>query len=149
MSGETEFSWRRRAAQLGWSATGLALVALGFLAVALWLVVTQNGGSTTTVAKLPLGVPEVRLSITMAGLAAAVASYVGLAALQTAAAMRVLLPDRPLAAQQHALVRVGHGDIATVAALPLMPPPEWPATALPTTGAAKQCVALHGADPRA
>ncbi len=35
-------------------------------------------------------------------------------------------------------MRVGHGDIATVAALPLMPPPEWPATALPTTAAAKQ-----------
>ena len=138
MSGVAEFSWRRRAAQLGWSATGLALVALAFLALALWLVVTQHGGTSMTVAKLPLGVPEVRLSITMAGLAAAVASYVGLAALQTAAAMRVLSPDRPLPAQQHALVRVGHGDAAALVALPLMPPPEWPATALPTTAAATQ-----------
>ena len=77
-----------------------ALVALGFLAVALWIAVTQHGDSSTTAAELPLGVPEVRRSITMAGVAAAVASYVGLAALQTAAAMRVLVavndPERIL-----------------------------------------------------
>ena len=60
---------------------------------------------------------------------AVVAAYVGVAALETAAAMRVLSPDRPLpSAQPQRPAGRRRGGVGALAVVSLMSTPEWPAS---------------------
>ena len=137
-------SWRHRAARLGWSATVLAVIALLVLAAGVWAFVSEKlePGSDN---ELLFDDPRWQLWLTAAGAAWVVAAYVGVAALETAAAMRVLSPDRPLPKQQPHVLRVGIVGAGALAADPVMSTPEWPASALsPATGAAQtvRCTVL-------
>jgi cellulose synthase/poly-beta-1,6-N-acetylglucosamine synthase-like glycosyltransferase len=113
---------------------GLALVLLG---AAVWLMFA-GGGSTErrSAADLPVNLPlhgsGVFLFLAAGGVAAA--SFVGLAAVQTAAAMRVLSPERhqppPLPDHLRRLRRLVLAPPA-VRSLEAERSPEWPHTAIP------------------
>ena len=89
-------SLRRRAAQFGWLTAGLTTVAIGLLIVAAARLAKKGSGLDLGQVLVPLNVssgnPGIAVLLTAALLLAA--TFVGLAALQTAAAMRVLSPDR-------------------------------------------------------
>ena len=92
-------SLRRRAAHLGWLTALLALLAIGLLIVAIVLARTGDDGLQLKHALVPINVPLDRpdgLVIVAVTLLVA-ATFVGLAELQTATAMRVLAPYRHLA----------------------------------------------------
>jgi cellulose synthase/poly-beta-1,6-N-acetylglucosamine synthase-like glycosyltransferase len=128
-------SWRHRAAKLGWSATALAVLAVLVLAAGVWAFISEKiaPGSGN---ELLFDDPRWQLWLTAAGAAWVVAAYVGVAALETAAAMRVLSPDRPLPKRQPHVLRVGIAGAGALAADPVMSTPLWPASALtPATGA--------------
>jgi len=133
--------WRRRAAKLGWASTLLAAVALLILAASIWAYVSERFGVSSDSALL-FDDPQWQLWLTAAGAAWVVAAYVGVAALETAAAMRVLSPDRPLPKQQPHVLRVGAAGAGAgvLAADSLMTTPEWPASALPAATGAVQTV---------
>ena len=87
---------RRRVAQFGWLTIGLAAAAIGLLVVATALVVTQDQDFQLHDVVLPLNVEVANPGgavLAAAGLLAA-STFFGLAALQTAAVMRLLDPDR-------------------------------------------------------
>ena len=98
---------RRRAEQLGWLTVGLAVLALGLLVGAVVLASIPGEASQVDEVLVPLDVEFG--SATGALLASAAllvaASFVGLAALQTAAVMRVLDPDRHLPPSPPSVVR--------------------------------------------
>jgi cellulose synthase/poly-beta-1,6-N-acetylglucosamine synthase-like glycosyltransferase len=137
--GSTQLSWRRRAARLGWSATALALLSLLVLGVAVWAATASGQGASSDPAVL-FGDPQWRLWLTLAGVAGVVAAYLGVAALETAAAMRVLAPDRPLPARQPGVRRPGPTDLAALVGVSVVAPPEWPPTAVPSRADAVQTV---------
>ncbi len=89
-------STRRRTAQFGWITIGLATVAVVMFVVALVLASGQDAGFEVDEVLLPLNVefgnPGAALLISAALLVTS--TFFGLAALQTAAVMRVLAPDR-------------------------------------------------------
>jgi cellulose synthase/poly-beta-1,6-N-acetylglucosamine synthase-like glycosyltransferase len=87
---------RRRAAQLGWLTAGLAVLAAGLLVVAGVLVVTQGASPDMEQALAPLnvGLGNPGAAVLAAAAVLLAGTFVGLAGLQTAAAMRVLAPDR-------------------------------------------------------
>ena len=91
-----ESNLRRRVAQLGWLTTGLMAVALSLLVIA--AVLTANRETDTDPGRvfLPLNVELAHpgAAVLVAAALLMLASFFGLAALQTAAAMRVLDPDR-------------------------------------------------------
>ena len=132
-------SWRHRAARLGWSATALAVIAMLVLAAGVWAFISEklSPGSDS---ELLFDDPRWQLWLTAAGAAWVVAAYVGVAALETAAAMRVLSPDRPLPKQRPHLLRVGLTGAGALAADPVMSTPEWPASALSPTADAVHTV---------
>ena len=127
-----EGAWRHRAARLGWSATALAVIAVLVLAAGVWAFISEklSPGSDN---ELLFDDPRWQLWLTAAGAAWVVAAYVGVAALETAAAMRVLSPDRPLPKQRPHVLRVGLTGAGALAADPVMSTPEWPASALSPT----------------
>jgi len=86
---------RRRAARLGWLTAALAVLALLLLLAAVWLAFRLHS-TPTPVGRLPLATSDAGPSLTLvlAVGAAATGCFVGLAALHTAAAMRVLARDR-------------------------------------------------------
>ena len=86
------------------STSVLATVALLVLATSVWAYVSQRIAPVSDSALL-FDDPRWHLWLTASGAAWVVAAYVGVAALQTAAAMRVLSPDRPLPARQPHLLR--------------------------------------------
>ena len=87
---------RRRAAQLGWLAAGLLVLAVGLLVVAGVLAVARGSGPDLERVLVPLNVglgsPGATLLAAVAVLVAT--TFVGLGGLETAAAMRILAPDR-------------------------------------------------------
>ena len=91
-----ESNLRRRVAQLGWLTTGLIALALSLLVIA--AVLTANRETDTDPGRvfLPLNVELAHpgAAVLVAAALLMLASFFGLAALQTAAAMRVLDPDR-------------------------------------------------------
>ena len=91
---------RRRAAQFGWLTVGLAALAIGFLVVAAVLVTTQGREVQLHEVLLPLNVEFGNPGgAVLAASALLVAStFFGLAALQTAAVMRLLDPGPARAA---------------------------------------------------
>ncbi len=116
----------------------MSLLSLAFLAVAVWIVAADrlDPSSSTT---LLIDDPQWRSWLTAAGAAAAVAAYLGIASLETAAAMRVLSPDHALPARQPSILRIADPGVA-LAGLPLRSPLEWPATALPAPFGAVQAL---------
>ncbi len=128
---------RRRAARLGWLTAGLVMLGLVLLAVAAWLLMTTDGRTTVPdTAVLPLSV-EFRppgLAVLLAAVALVAATFLALAALETATAMQVLNRDRrippPLPAHLQQARRWTLGPVA-VRGLAMEHPPEWPALAVP------------------
>ncbi len=94
--GADQLSTRRRAAQFGWLTVGLASAAVGMLVVALVVAPQRDAGFDADTVLLPLNVEFAYPGgAALASAALLVAStFFGLAALQTAAVMRVLAPDR-------------------------------------------------------
>ncbi len=88
-----------RAARLGWATTGLLLVAVGLLAFAVWLLATGDRTGRLAVS-LPVDVEFRRpaLVVLVGALVGAAATFLCVAALNTATAMRVLSPDRQMPA---------------------------------------------------
>ena len=132
-----QLNWRRRAARLGWAATVLAVLSLVVLGLAVWAFVAEQDVPASD-AVLLFDNPQWRLWLTLAGLAAVVATYLGVAALETAAAMRVLAPDRPLPAQQPSVRRPALRDVGALAGVSVLSPPPWPASAVPARADAVQ-----------
>ncbi len=85
---------RRRIARLGWLSIALSGLALGLLALVAWIALRAN--PTDLVGYLPLGTNDnvPTLSLLLAAGAAGAAFFVGHAALQAAASMRILARDR-------------------------------------------------------
>jgi cellulose synthase/poly-beta-1,6-N-acetylglucosamine synthase-like glycosyltransferase len=96
MSVADEQSLRRRAAHFGWLTATLAVLGVGLLIVGIVLAPTEGSGSQLRQAVVPLNVQSWDPGgWVIAAVALLVATtFVGLAELQTAAAMRVLAPDR-------------------------------------------------------
>ena len=94
--GADQWSTRRRAAQFGWLTVGLASAAVGMFVVALVVAPQRDAGFHADTVLLPLNVEFAYPGgAALASAALLVAStFFGLAALQTAAVMRVLAPDR-------------------------------------------------------
>jgi biofilm PGA synthesis N-glycosyltransferase PgaC len=141
VSYSSDLAPRQRVAWLSLIAVVLGGLTLAFLLLAGWIALGK--GSPGTVGLLPLGisynVPAVSLLI--AALFGAAAFFVGFAAIETAAAMRVLARDRRIPAplprtarrlRSHVLNPVG------VAALGLDRKPQMPATALPAPTASTE-----------
>jgi cellulose synthase/poly-beta-1,6-N-acetylglucosamine synthase-like glycosyltransferase len=101
---------------------------LFFLGVSAWIAVERVDPSSG--AGVLFDEPRWQPWLILAGVAGVVASYLGIAALQTAAAMRVLSPDRPLPALQPRVPRAGQAGAGAAAGLTLMTP-QWPESALP------------------
>jgi cellulose synthase/poly-beta-1,6-N-acetylglucosamine synthase-like glycosyltransferase len=87
---------RRRVAQFGWLTTGLAALAVGLLVLAVVLTVRSETDTDQGEVLVPLNVEFANLgaAVLVAAASLVLASFFGLAALQTAAVMRVLDPDR-------------------------------------------------------
>ena len=108
------------------------------LAVAAWQLTTVDGRETISdTAVLPLSV-EFRppgLAVFLAAVALVAATFLALAALETATAMQVLNRDRrippPLPAHLQQARRSTSGTVA-VRSLAMEHPPEWPALAVPS-----------------
>ena len=83
----------------------MALLSVACLAVAVWIVVADRL-DTTSSTMLLIDDPQWGFWVTLAGAAAAVAVYLAIASLETAAAMRVLAPDHPLPARQPSILRI-------------------------------------------
>jgi len=94
VSGVDELPLRRRVARLGWLTLGLSGLSLVLLALAAWAAL--SGRSTHGIGRLPVAAKDAvpSISFILAAGAAAAGAFVGLAALHTAAAMRVLARDR-------------------------------------------------------
>ncbi len=125
---------RRRVARLSLVAALLGGAMLGLLALAAWIAFGEDSGSE--VGQLPLGVdydvPAV--SLLLAALVGAAAFFVGFAALQTAAAMRVLARDRRIPAplpEEARRIRSRVLSPVGVSLLQLDREPQVPPTALP------------------
>ena len=131
-------SLRRHAALLGWVTAGLVVLSLVLLAVAAWQLTTEDDRATISdTAVLPLSV-EFRppgLAVLLAAVALVAATFLALAALETATAMQVLNRDRrippPLPAHLQQARRWTLGPVA-VRSLAMEHPPEWPALAVPS-----------------
>ena len=131
-------SLRGRASLLGWLTAGLVLLSMLLIAVAAWQLTTLDGrANVSDTAVLPLGV-EFRppgLAVALAAVALVAATFLSLAALETATAMQVLNRDRrippPLPAHLQQARRWTLGPVA-VRSLAMEHPPEWPALAVPS-----------------
>ena len=105
--GADQWSTRRRAARFGWLTVGLASAAVGMLVVALVVASRADAGFQAGKVLFPLNVEFVYPGgAALASAALLVAStFFGLAALQTAAVMRVLAPDRHIPSPPPSSVR--------------------------------------------
>jgi poly-beta-1,6-N-acetyl-D-glucosamine synthase len=137
---------RRRVARLGWLTLGLIALTIAFLAVAAWVALRAHPHDV--VGKLPLGADDdvPALSLILAAGAAAASVFVGLAALHTAAAMRVLARDRRIPHPLPPEVRKMRGAVLAPlgpGARRLVAEPEPPPTKLPErTGASRGSLRL-------
>src|SRR4051794_16103804 len=126
-------SLRHRAAQLGRSTVLLTGATVALFGVALWLLLLAGpGAESEPPAFLPFR--GAGLTVFLAAGALTAATFVGMAAVQTAVAMRLLSPDRqhaePLPAS---LKRLRHLALAPTALrrMDIERPPQWPDTAIP------------------
>jgi biofilm PGA synthesis N-glycosyltransferase PgaC len=93
-----ELALGRRVARLSWLSVGLVGVAVVLVLVAVWVAVRT--GPQAIVGLLPLAARDVvpPFSLVLAAGALAAGVFIGLAALHTAASMRVLARDRRIPA---------------------------------------------------
>jgi cellulose synthase/poly-beta-1,6-N-acetylglucosamine synthase-like glycosyltransferase len=148
-----ESSLRRRVAQFGWWTTGLTVTAVGLVVLAALLTANRETDADPGRVLLPLDVELVNpgAAVLVAAALLVLASFFGLAALQTAAAMRVLDPERhippppPMAVRRARQMMLGPLDkrLADVELLS----DALPQTALPTAaelppGALARCTVL-------
>ena len=123
-----------RAARLGWATIGLLLVAVGLLAFAVWLLATGDRTDRLAVS-LPVDVEFRRpaLVVLVGALVGAAATFLCVAGLNTATAMRVLSPDRqvpaPLSPTMKVLRRGVLGPLGD-RVLDVNRLPDWPLPAL-------------------
>ena len=123
-----------RAARLGWATIGLILVAVGLLAFAVWLLATGDRTGRLAVS-LPVDVEFRRpaLVVLVGALVGAAATFLCVAGLNTATAMRVLSPDRqvpaPLSPRMKVLRRGLLGPLGD-RVLDVDRLPDWPLPAL-------------------
>jgi hypothetical protein len=91
-----EFNLRRRVAQFGWLTIGLAALAVGALVLAVLLTANLDTDTDPGRVLLPLNVELANpgAAVLAAAVLLVLSSFFGLAALQTAAVMRVLDPER-------------------------------------------------------
>jgi cellulose synthase/poly-beta-1,6-N-acetylglucosamine synthase-like glycosyltransferase len=127
---------RRRAAELGRATALLVVAALALLSVDVYLFVAGPRTSAAERSSPPvLPFHGVGVAATLAAGALAAATFVALAALHTAAAMRVLSPDRalppPLPAPLQRLRRIALAP-AGLRRLPVEGEPPWPPSAVPS-----------------
>ena len=128
---------RKRAARFGWLTFGLATLAIGLLVVAAVRLIQDGPTLQAEAVLVPLNVGPGNPggSVLFAAALLVVATFVGLAGLQTAAVMRVLAPDRHVPPPPPSEVRrarhlmVGAFDTELVRADQAT---DWPAAALPT-----------------
>ncbi len=151
-------SWQRRAARLGWITVTLAAMSVALLALAVWALASEQPRAPTdssqrsTALLLPVDVQlHLARPVTVLALGLALGSLItGIAATQTAAAMRVLARDRripePLSPEAARARRLVLGPADLLRALHVDQPSEWPISALPprdsTTGLALVCTVL-------
>ncbi|KQW48883.1 hypothetical protein ASC77_09175 [Nocardioides sp. Root1257] len=131
-----QLEWRRRAAVLGWATAILAILAGAFALAAVRMALTDEHGTLTQQGGLPLP-----LRLTHAVLTLLPAIVLGVAAVlmfmastQTATAMRVLSPDRPLPAPlSDAQVRLRRRVLGPLGdRIPALETPvDWPQTMAP------------------
>ncbi len=145
-------STRRRAAQFGWLTAALAISAVGLLVVAWALVPEQGTDVQAEKVLLPLnvefGYPGGAILTAVALLVAS--TFVGLAALQTAAVMRVLSPDRhippappPVARRaRHLMLGPLDVDVAIAGDASEMPPSALPTPDVRPSGVVVSCTVL-------
>ncbi len=131
-----EVSLGRREAQLGRTTAVLLMIAVVLFAAAAWLLWSgQDPSPSHARATLPVNLPlrGVGVTVFLAAGALAAASFVGLAALHTAAAMRVLSRDRrlppPLPTSVQRLRRVALAPLRDLAVESVT---DWPPTAIPS-----------------
>jgi cellulose synthase/poly-beta-1,6-N-acetylglucosamine synthase-like glycosyltransferase len=138
---------RHRAANLGAMAVGFSLLTVVLLVVAVWSLATGDADQPRT-ALLPLNVEFSRphAAVLVAVVAAIAATFVGIAGLEAATAMRVLSPDRrkphPLPPQVQQARKWVLGPLAA-RTLDIEHIPDWPATALPDPGRLPQGTRLQ------
>ncbi|WP_426562806.1 glycosyltransferase family 2 protein [Angustibacter sp. McL0619] len=143
-----QLSWQRRASRLGWVTAGLLLLSAVLLLLAGWALASDQ---PPVVPEPPLRAGQALLPVDVQirapnpvaalGLGLALSAYfVGLAALQTATAMRVLARDRripdPLPARAARMRRRVLGQ-SLVRALQINLPPPWPESGIPATAEAQ------------
>ena len=130
MAAADETPPRRRVAGLSWLSAALIGVTIGLLVLASWIALRAH--PTDVVGQLPLGandnVPAV--SLILAAAVGAAAFFVGLAALNAAASMRVLARDRRIPPPLSPEMRRARRLVLGPAALRLAIDPE-PASRLP------------------
>ena len=128
---------RSSEARLGWISAALALLSVASSVAAVYLFTHNETRAGSTVALLPVNVEINRpgLAIFVAALAGVAAAFMAIAAVQVAAAMRVLSPDRhlsrPLPPHLQQERRWVLGPLA-LRALEIEHLPEWPVSAVPT-----------------
>ena len=133
--GGAETTLRAKAYRFGLTALALVLAAIGLLSVAIALVRSADAQPVERIATLPINLELTRpaLVIVLAAGALTAAALVGLAGLDTAAAMRVLSRDRhhpaPLPKSLRPLRRVTLAP-TLLQESDVEPPPDWP-TAVP------------------
>ena len=148
-----ESNLRRRVAQLGWLTTGLMALALSLLVIAAVLTANRESEADPGPMFLPLNVELAHpgAAVLVAAALLMLASFFGLAALQAAAAMRVLDPDRHIPPPPPKAVRRARRLMLGPLAQQLVSVEEladtWLPTALPTVeelppGAPVRCTVL-------
>ena len=129
---------RKRAARFGWLTFGLATLAIGLLVVAAVRLIQDGPTLQAEAVLVPLnvGAGNPGGAVLFAAALLVVATFVGLAGLQTAAVMRVLAPDRhvppppPSAVRRARRLMVGAFDTELVRADQAT---DWPADRAPHT----------------
>ena len=143
-------SLKAQNARLGWITAGLAFVTVALLVLAVYLVVTDGTGDSSSVAVLPLDAQanEASLALVLAVAAGFTAVFVAMSGLETATAMRVLSRRRRHAPQLPASARILPRLVlgsTEARRLGLDRPPDWEATLLPApapVGTRLRCTVL-------
>jgi len=137
MSFAREASPGRRMARLGWATVILTTATVLLLAMAIWALTHSSTPSeiSTGILPVPVEVSRPGIAVVLATGAATAAIFVGVAALQTATAARVLARSRrrprPIPPQLRLVRRWVLGPVA-VKALQVEAPPVWPPSAVPS-----------------
>ena len=143
---------RRRAAQFGWLTAGLTTLAIALSILAVTLLATEGADLPVQQVLVPLNahLGNPGGAVLAAAAVLVLTTFIGLAALQTAAAMRILAPDRhlppppppPVRQARHVMLGPLAAELVNVEQMA-----DWPTTALPSsvdlpTGTIVRCTVL-------